>query len=296
MTRGKTPTLGEQQALLACPACAASLKTTQEGVLCERCGARYLRKQGVLSFLAGQKASDFENQWRLWTEKKLGSSERVYGHSQEEHLLGILSALRISREALSGLNVLDAGSGHGMISRAFSSEGANVVAMDLTGEGFAPLSPDGPLFILADYLFAPFKPLSFDIVISSGVVHHTEDPFVSLACITRYLKKGVLLYLYLYEPKAVKSLKLRRIFPLSYKYPRTLLRLVAWVAGLPMLGLKRALGRRQETLSNTVLGIHDVLAPRWSHEIRSEKVTAFLGSLGFEEVERVSPCVYRAMK
>jgi len=160
MTRGRTSTSSRERLLLACPACVGDLGPTEQGVACERCGARFLRRQGVLSFLVGQKGSDFENQWRLWSEKKLGSSERVYGHSQEEHLLGIVRALRMSREALAGLSVLDAGCGHGIISRALSNEGANVVAMDLTGEGFEPLSPDGPLFILADYLFAPFKPLS----------------------------------------------------------------------------------------------------------------------------------------
>ena len=110
------------------------------------------------------------------------------------------------------------------------------------------------------------------------------------------LKKGGLLYLYLYEPHAVKSLALRMIFPFSYRYPRTLLRVVALLMGVPMLGLKWALGRRHEKLSNTVLGIHDVLAPRYSYEIESARVTVFLRSLGFQEVERVSPCVYRAMK
>jgi len=60
--------------------------------------------------------------------------------------------------------------------------------------------------------------------------------------------------------------------------------------------VKRAVGRAQETLSNTMLGIHDVLAPRYSHQIRPDQVMAFLGGLGFREVEHVSPCVYRALK
>jgi SAM-dependent methyltransferase len=296
MTSGEPSALASNRLLLACPACTGDLGATQEGVACVLCGAQFKWERGILSFLVGRKTSDFEGQWQWWSEKGLGSSDQVYGHSQDEHLLAILDALRISREAVPGLNVLDAGCGHGVISKAFSSEGANVVAMDLTGEGFTPLSNERPLFILADYLYAPFKPLSFDVVISSGVVHHTEDPFVSLACITRYLKKGGLLYLYLYEPKAVKSLLLRRIIPLSYKYPPALLRLVAWILSVPMLGLKRALGRKHETLSNTVLGIHDVLVPKYSYEIPSEKVKAFLGTLGFEEIEHVSQCVYRAKK
>ena len=49
-------------------------------------------------------------------------------------------------------------------------------------------------------LFRPvFKPASFDMVISNGVLHHTSDPFLAFETISRLVKPGGYILVGLYH-------------------------------------------------------------------------------------------------
>lgn len=93
-------------------------------------------------------------------------------------------------------SVLEIGCGAGTSSILFALDGAQVTASDLTHEAvaitkskFELLGLDGE-FVQADAENLPFPDNSFDVVFSSGVLHHTPDTQKTIDEIYRVLKPG----------------------------------------------------------------------------------------------------------
>src|SRR5262249_19933339 len=69
---------------------------------------------------------------------------------------------------------------------------------------------DGVRFIETDLLRPGLKPASFDVVYSSGVLHHTPDPRTAFARIAPLARPGGIIVLGLYNAIARLPLRLRR--------------------------------------------------------------------------------------
>jgi SAM-dependent methyltransferase len=69
---------------------------------------------------------------------------------------------------------------------------------------------------VADNLRLPFADAIADVVISDGVIHHTDDPLASFAENCRVLKPGGQMYMAVYKPSGR--------YPFLYKYPGALIR------------------------------------------------------------------------
>jgi SAM-dependent methyltransferase len=69
---------------------------------------------------------------------------------------------------------------------------------------------------VGDNLKLPFSDGSVDMVISDGVIHHTDDPFAAFAENSRVLKPGGQMYLAVYKPYGR--------YPWLYKYPGAVIR------------------------------------------------------------------------
>lgn len=83
-------------------------------------------------------------------------------------------------ERLEGKLVLDAGCGLGRFSEIVLNYGGRVVAVDMSAAidaAYANLNHRGNIhFIQADVFRLPFRPETFDMAYSTGVLHHTPDP------------------------------------------------------------------------------------------------------------------------
>lgn len=110
------------------------------------------------------------------------------------------------RDVMTGKDVLDAGCGSGVALRLFASWPASVVAVDISEAVDACrqlLNGKRPItFAQADLNALPFPDRSFDVVWSSGVLHHTPDTFAALRSITRHARIGGRVVFYVYVKKA----------------------------------------------------------------------------------------------
>jgi SAM-dependent methyltransferase len=102
----------------------------------------------------------------------------------------------LGRTTLAGKRTLDAGCGYGLFSAAAVRRGAAVVSLDI-GERLVArtIARAGSRGLVADVCHLGFRDESFDVVISSEMLEHTEAPLRAVAELARILKADGLLVL-----------------------------------------------------------------------------------------------------
>ena len=117
--------------------------------------------------------------------------------------------IHLTPEEMEGKRVLDAGCGPGNISIHIASSVKNVdlVSMDISRDSLNILKErlrgietgNKTEQVLGSVLRPPFEDESFEFVVTSGVVHHTPEPFTALDNLGRTLKRGGKMYLSVYN-------------------------------------------------------------------------------------------------
>jgi arsenite methyltransferase len=107
---------------------------------------------------------------------------------------------------MTGKTVLDAGCGSGVALRLFASWPSAIAAADISEAVDACKAQfagnDRITFVQADLNALPFRESSFDVVWSSGVLHHTPDTFAALRSVARHARIGGHVVFYVYVKKA----------------------------------------------------------------------------------------------
>jgi SAM-dependent methyltransferase len=200
---------------LACTECGGNLvadatdadSEIHEGALyCERCGATIVVTSGIPRAVCAmpdqaQVANSFSFQWDAYNR---GSFERetVYGRNEADLWQMILDATGIDESVLQELVVLDAGCGPASVSRQIARHGARaVVALDVS-DSIDAVNDQTPTLanvhpIQADLFAAPLR-AAFDLVWSMGVIHHTNDAVRAFHALTRYVRPGGTLFVWVY--------------------------------------------------------------------------------------------------
>lgn len=119
-----------------------------------------------------------------------------------------------------GKKILEGGCGTGRESMYMALKEGNLTSVDITDESIKIAKEQSKkynfkneiVFIKASVLDLPFENNTFDIVISSGVIHHTPDPNKAFSELARVLKKNGTFILYVYNNYAHIFSNLRRTF------------------------------------------------------------------------------------
>ena len=134
-----------------------------------------------------------------------------------------LFARLLDEQVPAGARVLEVGCGTGQLSNFLSIANRTVFASDIClnslrlGQGFARSHDLRRVQFVQQNLFKPiFKPQSFHLVVSNGVLHHTSDPFLAFETISRLVKPGGYLLVGLYHRygRLITDLR-RRLFKVS---------------------------------------------------------------------------------
>ena len=183
---------------LACPVCHEALTLREaapadaaeieSGELACRSDHRFPIRKGIPRFVEGDVyVKNFSFQW--W-EHRTTQVDRYGRH--KESTRKFQSDLDVPLSWLKGKRVLDIGCGPGRFMDVALAEGAEVVGVDLSFAVDAARANLGmesrAHFIQGDVFALPFKPETFDLVFSFGVLHHTPDcrrAFEALPPLTR---------------------------------------------------------------------------------------------------------------
>ena len=201
--------------LLACPACAGSLLAN---LSCRVCGARYEAPDGVPNL-------------RLSSDTRTETVRRFYEDAPfpDYPPRDSLSWLRARAErsefarlldwAIPGdARIVEIGCGTGQMSLYLARAHRVVIGADLTraslklGAAAARrFGLDQVQFIETDLQGPGLRAGAFDVVYSSGVLHHTPDPRAAFASIARLVRPGGMIVLGLYNAFARIPFRLRRL-------------------------------------------------------------------------------------
>lgn len=294
--------------LLACPSCQGPLQSRPDQYQCLQCRTAYEVKNGIPRFLTS--LSDDEQQVRrsfnLEHARFLASRHLHFTPRLVEQWLALT---KLPAEYFKGKVVLDAGCGSGRWTYALASLGAKVVAVDLTEEGVevtrqATAGFENVTVLQASIFHLPFKPLSFDFVVSWGVLHHTPDTKAAFGRLVPLIKKGGGGYIMVYEKhnpvKFACTDLLRRILrnfseESRYRFCRHLiiknpiLHLLLTHLIISDSGYKIT---DPLAISTKQLGLYDAYAPVFNHLHTREEVMAWFLEHRFGQITLTSPVQY----
>jgi SAM-dependent methyltransferase len=200
--------------LLACPACAARLAAD---LACHHCGASFDAPDGIPNLRLPGDAR---------TEAVRSFYERAPfpGYPPRDSLHALRARAerspfaRLLDEAIAGdARIVDVGCGTGQMSLFLARADRLVVGADLTraslrlGAAAARrFGLDRVLFVETDLQRPGLAAGAFDVVFSSGTLHHTPDPSGSFARLARLARPGGTVVLGIYNAIARLPLRLRR--------------------------------------------------------------------------------------
>ena len=201
--------------LLACPACAGTLATNWS---CRGCGARYDAPDEIPNLrLPGDAPTD--------VVRRFYDRAPFPGYPPRESLQALHARAersvfaRLINQAIPGdARVAEIGCGTGQMSLYLARADRVVVGADLTRAALLVAAAaarrfglDRVQFVETDLRQAGLRAGSFDVVYSSGVLHHTPNPRASFARLVQLARPGGTIVLGVYNAFARLPLRLRRL-------------------------------------------------------------------------------------
>jgi len=251
--------------------------------------------------LDARSEKSFRLQWKIYRDGDLTWFKDNSGLRKKEFLYN----LGVTAEELPGKTLLDAGCGNGELTRSVAEYGLEIVAMDfsrsvegarrrLFEKGF-PVS-HRVHYIQGDVFAPPLLPASFDLVHTSGVLHHTPSTYRAFRSVAKEPKPGGKLYVQLYrrrEPwvQAV-NVTLRAV---TTRLPMRLLYALCYAASPLHAAASRLVHRlRREpppprsTTRERAVQMFDNYSPRYQYRHTVPEIVELFESAGYEDVKDVT--------
>ncbi len=219
--------------VLVCHRCGADLpglsRWAVEGLRCPRCGADFPIVRGIPRFVASDAyTASFSFEWNRHRKTQL--DDDASRESEET----FRAKTGLSPEEVAGRLVLDVGCGMGRFADVVSRWGGNVVGIDLSlavEAAHANLGGRENVRILqADLFHLPFRPGTFDIVYSLGVLHHTPDCEKAFRQLVPFVRPGGRVCIWLYGKMGPWEHFARLYRKLTVRMPKRLLHALCYLA------------------------------------------------------------------
>ena len=197
--------------ILICPSCSGGLevinkyapqepKTVEEGkLICKQCESFFEIKNFIPRFVVTDHYVDtFSFQWNKFRDTQI---DILNNNDLTEQRF--IKNTGWTKGRLKGKRILDAGVGAGRYAEVVSRWGAEVFGVDLSFAVDAAYKNVGQRtnahILQADLFNLPFKPETFDMIYSIGVLHNTPDTRAAFKSLVPLLKKGGEMSIFVYH-------------------------------------------------------------------------------------------------
>lgn len=221
---------------------------------------------------------DAEKKDKIW-EKDITSLKDVF-----------LSETGLTTKQATHQFSIDVGSGHGFMTKAIAdTTQMHTIGVELSKSVEAAYQHNQnskAWFVQADLQYLPFAAHTFDLLYSSGVIHHTNNTFESLKRIETTLKQNGLLCIWLYHPQKnlyhTIALLLRKFIS---KLPIQLAFIIITLFIFPFTFLvKKIRKQRPVNYREELIYLFDSFTPEFRDEVPKEKAIGWLHNLGYQEI------------
>jgi len=212
--------------------------------------------------------------------------------------------LDLQRSPINGKLVLEVGIGIGGIADYMArAEGAELVGVDLGYAVDAAQRNFGAnrfLHIVQASAFAPpFRPETYDLVYSQGVIHHTSSTKTAFDQIAVLPKRGGRLYVWVYNPTSEDRTPVRRALmmmenllrPLIWPLPESVQR-IALTPIVPLYLFHQNVvvrGREEGYIPygwrEALHAARDRFTPRYAHRHSEEEVSGWFSAAGYRDLQ-----------
>lgn len=214
-----------------------------------------------------------------------------------------LQSLAVHREALRGALILDAGCGNGRLTASVATFGAEIVGIDLSGgieraqagkSRYAGERDHFVHFVQGNVMELPLASGSFDMIHSSGVLHHTPSTERAFASFLAAVRPGGRVYVQLYRRReawvGIPNALLRSV---TSRLPTRLLYRLCWAA-VPLhtvlvLLVARLRGENSPVASATrgerSLSLFDNFSPRYQYRYTPQQVRLMFEAAGLMDIQ-----------
>ena len=187
--------------ILVCVRCGAALPPEKScegtGTRCASCGTAVPVIRGIPRFVASDAyTASFSFEWNRYRNTQLDDAT----NRESEETFRAKTGL--SPDDIRGRLILDVGCGMGRFVDVVSRWGGNVIGIDLSLAVEAAQTNLGGRenvrILQADLFHLPFRPGTFDIVYSLGVLHHTPDCEKAFRQLVPFVRPGGRLCVWVY--------------------------------------------------------------------------------------------------
>lgn len=227
----------------------------------------------------------FSLEWGKFEENNDG---KTWGMTPEDRVLQFYLETNTTEDSIKGLRILDAGCGNGLLTMELAKRGAIVVGIDFSKSVWSAsckLKHPNLLFVRGDLQKPPFSTETFDIIISNGVLHHTQNTRNTFVEVSKLVKQGGKFYVWLYRrPFTIYFGLFMRItdgMRLIISNLPTFLQKILVTCYAKFFYYLKVLRNRKMEYNQLIIDSYDILTPRFKHYHNPIEVAEWYFSSGF---------------
>jgi SAM-dependent methyltransferase/uncharacterized protein YbaR (Trm112 family) len=223
-----------------------------------------------------------------WEAHKELDMTTTWGMTLQSRFEQFLLETQSFEAELPGKIMLDAGCGNGLLTEYFSNKGLFIFGIDYSTSVFGAekrRTSDNCCFVQGNLMSPPFKPETFDIIVSNGVLHHTPNTETTFKSVAKTVKQNGKFYLWLYSRKGTIYWKFkRRVFDylrmIICRMPSSIKKLSVQFIAFLLYYIYLLCGKKLDR-NTLVIDIYDSVTPRWRYYHTPEEISRWFFEVGF---------------